>query len=168
LRYCFALCALHFALIYVPDLLAEQIEQTKLRERELAEKRNKAKQAATTTSSTIESQNAVNNPNQDQEQPIQDSPTTTSPKTGFPMGIFILALGFDAVGWIPYVNFVTEPTAAVIFGYWQKKYQNTDYLTVLANIAIWKGIDVFTAGIFPSNSGLVIKAYIKKKVQNVV
>lgn len=105
------------------------------------------------------------------EQNQNETAKNTAPAVKFPKGMFILALCFDVIGLIPVIDIasvVTEPIAVVIFGYWQKKYRNVDFLTILINAGVWKSLDAITIGILPSNSGLVIREYTKKKAGNLV
>ena len=75
--------------------------------------------------------------------------------------MFCIAVLFDAVGWIPLVNLLTEVLAGLIIGWWQKGYtQRTD---PLFTFVIAKILDAAFLGFLPSNIGIVIYAYIKKK-----
>ena len=83
------------------------------------------------------------------------------PEASFPYGMLFLAIIFDLIGVIPIINFITESLAGLIFGIWQKEYapQTDPVLTFI----IAKTIDAISAGILPSNIGIVVYAYIKKK-----
>ena len=100
------------------------------------------------------------------DRPNSDKQTTerqVSPPepASFPWGMFCLAALFDAVGWIPVINIFTETLAGLIIGSWQRSYApKTD---PLMTFLIAKIIDVAFFGLLPSNIGIVIYAYIKKK-----
>ena len=106
----------------------------------------------------------------DQELGSSPSQNTASPTTvAFPKGMFILALCFDVLGFIPVIDLVcviTEPIAGFIFWRWQKQYApNTN---PIKSLLINKAVDLITVGISPSNSILVFRAYSKKKAANMV
>lgn len=84
-----------------------------------------------------------------------------SEASGFPFGMLIIAGFFDLIGLIPFLNILTDLLAAFIFWFWQKSYIPS--FDPLLNIFANKVIDVCTLGIFPSNIGIVIVAYIKKR-----
>jgi hypothetical protein len=79
----------------------------------------------------------------------------------FPWGMFFVAVLFDLVGLIPIVNFLTEILAGAVFWFWQKTY--TPKEDPLLSLIVTKIIDLCSLGIFPSNIGMVIIAYTKKK-----
>lgn len=89
--------------------------------------------------------------------PISGNPDSTEEVT-FPWLIFFLAAIFDAVCFFfPPV----EVVAGLIFGFWQKLYApKTD---PLITFIVAKIIDALSLGILPSNIGIVVYAYIKKK-----
>lgn len=102
--------------------------------------------------------------NERQQRPGQ--PTAPQNATPFPMGMFCWAVLFDLIGLIPFVNFISELIAGFIFGFWQKRYiQKTN---PLATFVIAKIVDTISTGILPSNIGIVVFAYSRKKMQNVV
>jgi hypothetical protein len=72
-----------------------------------------------------------------------------------------LAALFDLIGLIPVINLTTEALAGLILGWWQKSYApKTD---PLLTFIIAKIIDATFLGLLPSNIGVVIYAYLKKK-----
>lgn len=83
----------------------------------------------------------------------------------FPWGMLCLAILFDLIGMIPIVNFITETLACLIFGMWQKSY--APKLDPILTIIIAKIIDTAFLGFLPSNIGIVVYAYLKKKAVNV-
>ncbi len=96
-----------------------------------------------------------------QEEDRSRQGVTPPEPVSFPWGMFCLAALFDAVGWIPILNLVTEPLAGLIFGWWQKGYApKTD---PILTFIIAKIIDAVSLGILPSNIGIVVYAYIEKK-----
>jgi len=81
-------------------------------------------------------------------------------KAPFPWLMFCVAIVFDLIGLIPFVNFFSETIAGLTLGLWQKSYApKTD---PLLTFFIAKIIDTISLGILPSNIGIVIFAYIKK------
>lgn len=79
----------------------------------------------------------------------------------FPWLMAALAAGFDLVGMVPILNFFTEPVAGLTFGLWQKMYApKTD---PLMTFFVAKIIDAGTLGIAPSNIGIVVFAFLKKR-----
>ncbi len=81
--------------------------------------------------------------------------------TSFPWGMLCLAALFDLVGLVPVLNLITETLAGLIFGWWQKGYNPK--LDPLLTFIVAKIIDAISLGILPSNIGIVVYAYIKKK-----
>jgi len=81
--------------------------------------------------------------------------------TEFPWGMFFIAAFFDLIGIIPILNLLTDFLASLLLWFWQKQYapQTDPLLSIFAN----KIIDICTLGIFPSNIGIVVVAYIKKR-----
>lgn len=80
----------------------------------------------------------------------------------FPWGMLCLAALFDLIGVIPFVNIVTEIFAGLIIGFWQKVYApKTD---PILSFIVAKIIDIASFGILPSNIGVVVYAYVKKKI----
>lgn len=78
-----------------------------------------------------------------------------------PWGMLSLAVLFDLIGLIPIINIFTEILAGLIFGLWQKSYNpKTD---PIITFFVAKIIDAISLGILPSNIGIVVYAYIKKK-----
>ncbi|HCX27817.1 MAG TPA: hypothetical protein DHI91_01615 [Candidatus Portnoybacteria bacterium] len=83
----------------------------------------------------------------------------------FPWLMLCVAIIFDLIGLIPIVNFITETLAGLIFGLWQKSYSpQTD---PIITFFVAKIIDTISAGILPSNIGIVVYAYMKKKAVNI-
>lgn len=106
-------------------------------------------------------------PDPDNEEDREGLPSPQK-EVGFPFIMLALAIIFDIPGFIPGVDIIcliTDPVAAILFGFWQKKYQNTDLLTVFSNAIAWKLSDALTVGILPSNTGLVVRTYMKTKAQ---
>lgn len=79
----------------------------------------------------------------------------------FPWGMFFIAVIFDLVGMIPLINFLTETAAGLIFGLWQKFY--VPQLDPVLTFFVAKIIDAMFLGLLPSNIGVVVYSYIKKK-----
>ena len=88
-------------------------------------------------------------------------PTPPSQPASFPWGMLCLAALFDLIGVIPILNLATETLAGLIFGFWQKNY--VPKLDPILTFIVAKIIDVVSLGILPSNIGIVVYAYIKKK-----
>lgn len=107
------------------------------------------------------------NQNRKQEKESSDqqtaAPEQTSPAS-FPWGMFFVALLFDIVGLIPILNLFTEFLASLIIWFWQKHYEPK--LDPLLSLLVNKIIDFFSLGLYPSNIGMVLVAYIKKKAQS--
>lgn len=80
---------------------------------------------------------------------------------GIPFGILFLAIIFDLIGFIPIINFISEPIAGIIFWIWQKQYAPKS--NPLTTLIYAKLADLFSFGMLPSNTGVVIYAYIVKK-----
>jgi len=100
-------------------------------------------------------------PSGEPEEQAEDAASQTPPNVSFPWGMFCLAALADLIGLIPFVNLLSEPIAGFIFGFWQKSYApKTDPVMtfILAKIA-----DIILAGFLPSNIGVVIYAWTKKK-----
>ena len=90
-------------------------------------------------------------------------PPPIEPEVSFPWGMFCLAGLFDLIGLIPFINFFSEALAGLIFGFWQKRYApKTD---PILTFIIAKIMDAVSVGILPSNIGVVVYAYIKKKAE---
>lgn len=79
----------------------------------------------------------------------------------FPFGMLILAGFFDLIGLIPFLNIITETFAGLLFGMWQKSYAPKTNPVITFVVA--KFIDVASLGILPSNTGIVVYTFIKKK-----
>lgn len=88
-------------------------------------------------------------------------PVAPGPSASFPWGMLVLAALFDLIGLIPVINLATETLAGLIIGWWQKNY--VPKLDPVLTFIIAKIIDALSLGILPSNIGIVIYAYIKKK-----
>jgi len=73
------------------------------------------------------------------------------------------AIIFDIIGLIPVLNIFTEILASGIIWLWQKHYApDADFLvSFLGN----KIADFITLGIFPSNIGMVVVAYLQKRAK---
>jgi hypothetical protein len=88
-------------------------------------------------------------------------PTSSPESASFPLGMIALAAIFDLIGIIPIINLFSELLAGLTLGLWQKSYApKTDPVTTFL---VAKVIDIFSLGILPSNIGIVVYAYIKKK-----
>ena len=89
-----------------------------------------------------------------------------SEEISFPWMMFALAALFDLAGLVPILNIVTEIAAGFIFGLWQKGYSpKTDpFLTFM----MAKMVDFASLGILPSNIGIVVYAYMRKKAASAV
>jgi hypothetical protein len=102
-------------------------------------------------------------PNQQppEKQPEQQQPKEQTEPISFPWLIFCVAAIFDLLGLVPLVNLFSETIASLFFGFWQKQYEPE--LDPFTNIIVAKIIDVLSLGILPSNMGIVVFAYFKKK-----
>lgn len=101
-------------------------------------------------------------PEPSEEQDEENQQYAPSAKTAsFPWGMFCLAALFDLVGMIPIVNFATETLAGLIIGRWQKSF--APKLDPVLTFIVAKIIDIAFLGLLPSNIGIIIYAYIKKK-----
>ncbi|HRY52962.1 MAG TPA: hypothetical protein P5089_03960 [Candidatus Portnoybacteria bacterium] len=87
--------------------------------------------------------------------------TNEKQSTPFPSGMLCLAILFDLIGLVPILNFFTETLAGLIFGMWQSSYNPK--LDPVLSFFIAKIIDVASLGILPSNTGIVVYSYLKKK-----
>ena len=93
-----------------------------------------------------------------------EKPFAPPEPASFPWEMLCVAALFDSVGWIPILNFFTETLAGLILGLWQKSYvPKTD---PIITFLVAKIIDAISLGILPSNIGVVVYAYIKKKAIN--
>lgn len=88
-------------------------------------------------------------------------PVAPAEPVSFPWGMFCLAGLFDLVGLIPVINFFTEATAGLTFGLWQKFY--SPKLDPVISFFVAKIIDAISLGLLPSNIGIVVYSYTKKK-----
>lgn len=91
----------------------------------------------------------------------QNQASPPAEKAVFPLGMFCGAVIFDLVGMIPIINFITEPVATLVFGFWQKTYAPKS--NPLVTIMCAKLADLFLLGMLPSNIGVVIYAYTAKR-----
>lgn len=99
-----------------------------------------------------------------EEQPDKKNNSQSAP-VSLPWGMLCLAIFFDIVGLVPILNFFTETLAGLIFGMWQKSY--APKLDPILTFIVAKIIDAASLGILPSNTGIVVYAYLKKKSLNV-
>lgn len=129
---------------------AEQSQKELANMAKLNESRNKARH--------FERQQISNTSSDELDQDI--SPDQKEPAS-FPLGMFLLATVFDLVGFIPVINFVSEPIAGLIFWFWQKQYSPKS--NPLATLLSAKLLDLVCVGLLPSNIGVVIYAYTAKK-----
>ncbi|MCK9378776.1 MAG: hypothetical protein M0P97_01365 [Candidatus Moranbacteria bacterium] len=81
----------------------------------------------------------------------------------FPVNMLILAIIFDGLGLIPFLNIATEAMAGFIFGIWQRSY--APKTNPLVTFVVAKTIDVFFVGLVPSNCGIVVFSYIRRKAE---
>lgn len=88
-------------------------------------------------------------------------PVAPAEPAAFPWGIFFVAVIFDIIGMIPVINFFTELLAGLILGMWQKSY--VQKLDPLLTFFVAKIIDAMFLGLLPSNIGIVVYSYLKKK-----
>jgi hypothetical protein len=106
-----------------------------------------------------------------EQQPEEQTEEQTEP-VSFPWLMLCLAILFDAIGFLcsllagfaPFLAFLpllSESLAGLIFGFWQTFYvpQTNPALTFI----VAKIIDALSLGFLPSNIGIVVYAYIKKK-----
>jgi len=104
--------------------------------------------------------------NEEDKKATTENPPTPPEPVSFPWEMIVLATVFDLIGIIPIVNFFSELLAGLIIGLWQKSYApKTD---PLITFFLAKVIDIFSLGILPSNIGVVVYVYIKKKAENKV
>lgn len=129
---------------------AEQSQKEMANMAKLNETRNKARHFERQQISNINS-----------DEPGQSASLDQKESVGFPLGMFLLATVFDLVGFIPVINFVSEPIAGLIFWFWQKQYSPKS--NPLATLLSAKLLDLVCAGLLPSNIGVVIYAYTAKK-----
>lgn len=96
----------------------------------------------------------------EQEQP--DQPASVP----FPWGMMFIAVFFDLVGLIPFVNVCTEIVSGIIFYVWQRSYvpQSSPLLNFLGT----RVADFLLLGFFPSNISVVLSAFAKKKTFSLV
>lgn len=102
----------------------------------------------------------------DNDQSNSDKKTTARPiappePASFPWMMLCLAGLFDLIGLIPVINIFTEMLAGLTIGFWQKFYNPK--LDPILTFIVAKIIDAISLGILPSNIGIVVYAYIKKK-----
>lgn len=86
-----------------------------------------------------------------------------SEETGVSLPWLMLGVAaiFDLIGIIPILNFFTEILAGLILGLWQKNYApKTD---PILTFFLAKSIDAVSLGFLPSNIGVVVYSYLKKK-----
>lgn len=95
----------------------------------------------------------------DSEEKSAEQPPATS--VSLPFGMLALAGFFDLIGLIPVLNFFTDFLAGLLLWFWQKSYVPS--FDPMLNIFTNKIIDICTLGIFPSNIGIVLVAFIKKR-----
>ncbi|KKR03564.1 MAG: hypothetical protein UT31_C0016G0008 [Parcubacteria group bacterium GW2011_GWF2_39_13b] len=102
--------------------------------------------------------NEENEGNDSQDNAPKKSPSAS---VSIPVGMLCIAGFFDLIGLIPILNLFTDLLAALLFWMWQKNYVPS--FDPMLNIFTNKVIDICTLGIFPSNIGIVLVAYIKKR-----
>ena len=90
-----------------------------------------------------------------------DSSPEQTASASIPVGMLFLAGLFDLIGLIPILNIFTDLLAGLLLWIWQKNYAPS--FDPMLNIFANKVIDICTLGIFPSNIGIVIVAYVKKR-----
>lgn len=106
-------------------------------------------------------QNPQNQPANNQPSEPANVPTTPQSTVSFPWLMLCLAIFFDLIGLIPIVNFFSEILAGLMIGLWQKMYFSKS--NPLVEFFAAKIIDALSLGILPSNSGLVVITYLRKK-----
>jgi hypothetical protein len=84
-----------------------------------------------------------------------------TPNIPYPAIMLVVAIFFDIVGMIPFINFFTEPLASLIVGFWYLTYESSS--DILLNFLKNKLIDICTFGLWFSNTAIVRRAY-KDKV----
>jgi hypothetical protein len=99
--------------------------------------------------------------NPPRQEPEKATANIQTQETSFPWGMFFVAALFDLVGLIPILNILTEILASGIIWFWQKTYAPKE--DPLLSLITTKIIDFCSLGIFPSNIGMVVIAYTKKK-----
>jgi hypothetical protein len=99
--------------------------------------------------------------NPPRQEPEKAAANIQTQEASFPWGMFFVAALFDLVGLIPLLNILTEILASGIIWFWQKTYAPKE--DPLLSLITTKIIDFCSLGIFPSNIGMVVIAYMKKK-----
>ncbi len=84
-------------------------------------------------------------------------------QVSFPWMMLSVAVIFDLLGLVPFLNILTEIIASLIFGLWQAIYAPKSNPIITAAVA--KIIDAAFLGFFFSNIGVVVFAYLKKKLE---
>lgn len=79
----------------------------------------------------------------------------------FPWLMFCVAVLFDLIGLIPFVNIFSEIVAGLILWLWKQTYNSKT--NPLIDIVAVKIVDFIFLGILPSNIATVIYSYAKKK-----
>ena len=91
-------------------------------------------------------------------------PVAQPKEASFPWAMLCVAALFDLIGLIPIINLLSEILAGLIICLWQKFYNpKIDPMIFLLTFLVAKIIDAISLGILPSNIGVVIYAYTKKK-----
>ncbi len=85
-------------------------------------------------------------------------------QVSFPWMMLSVAVIFDLLGLVPFLNILTEIIASLIFGLWQAIY--APKINPIITIIVAKIIDTLSLGFLPSNIGIVVFAYLKKKAAN--
>ena len=83
----------------------------------------------------------------------------------FPWLMLIVAIIFDLLGFIPFVNIVTDIIACFILWFWKHSYNSKT--NPLIDIVAAKIVDFLFVGMLPSSTFTVIYSYIKKKTASV-
>jgi len=132
----------------MPDNYQQQFEEDRSRQAQRSE-RDKTRQAQQTEGDRA------------RQTESSERPIAPPEPASFPWEMLCLAALFDLIGLIPIINLFTETLAGLIFGWWQKGYNPK--LDPILTFIVTKIIDVVSLGILPSNIGIVVYSYIKKK-----
>jgi len=103
----------------------------------------------------------------DQSSEPTGEPITPQSTVSFPGLMLCVAILFDLVGWIPFLNFLTETLSGLILGFWQKLYMAEASLAeIVLTFISAKSIKAASLGGLPTNIGVVFFAYFRKKAMS--
>ncbi len=112
-------------------------------------------------------QNPQKQPDSGQPSEQTDEPITPQSKASFPVLMLGVAILFDLVGLIPLLNFFTEALSGLVMGFWQKLYMNEASLAeIVLTFISAKSIKAASLGWLPTNIGVVVFAYARKKAMS--